>query len=171
MTFLELAKKRFTSRSFIPRPVSNEDIMYILEAARVAPSMGNTQSVRIYVLESKEKLRKLSAFAQVHDAPAALIICSEIDTAYKDPVELTNSGFADATVATTHIILAAADIDLGSVWVMKFNPEKIRTLFEIPKGTKPIHIIGLGKTAEVSNPNRHGLKRLPLTKIASFLDQ
>lgn len=133
--------------------------------------MGNTQSVRIYVLESKEKIRKLSAFAQVHDAPMALIICSELESAYKDPIELTNSGFADATVAATHIILAATDRNLGSAWVMKFNPEKIRTLFDIPKGTKPIHIIGIGKTAEINNPNRHGLKRLPLIKIAYFLDQ
>jgi nitroreductase len=170
MTFLELAKKRFTSRTFLSKPVPNDKLMYLLEAARVAPSMGNTQSTRIVVVETRENLRKLSLYVQTHDAPLVFLVCADNETSYKDPVELTDSGYADATVAATHIILAAADTSLGSVWVMKFNPEKIRTLFNLPKNFKVIHILGAGYTAETSNPNRHGLKRLPIAKVVTFLE-
>lgn len=89
--------------------------MYLLEATRVAPSMGNTQSTRIIVLEARENIRKLSLYVQTHDAPLVFLVCADKDTSYKDLVELTDSGYADATVAATHIILAATDIDLRSV--------------------------------------------------------
>jgi nitroreductase len=170
MTFLELAKKRYTSRSFLSKPVPNDKLMYLLEAARVAPSMGNTQSTRIIVLETRENVRKLSLYVQTHDAPLVLLICVDKDASYKDSVELTDSGYADATVAATHIILAAADNGLGSVWVMKFEPEKIKTLFNLPKNFKIAHIIGAGYPADTSNPNRHGLKRLPLAKIVTIIE-
>jgi nitroreductase len=170
MTFLELSKKRYTSRSFLSKHVPNDKLMYLLEAARVAPSMGNTQSTRIIVLETRENVRKLSLYVQTHDAPLVFLICADNDTSYKDPVELTDSGYADATVVATHIILAAADIDLGSVWVMKFNTEKIMSTFNLPNNFKLIHILGAGYPADTSNPNRHGLKRLPLAKIVTILE-
>jgi len=170
MTFLELAKKRYTSRSFLTKPIPNDKLMYLLESARVAPSMGNTQSTRIIVLESRENVRKLSLYVQTHDAPMVFLVCADNDTSYKDPIELTDSGYADATVAATHIILAAADIDLSSVWVMKFKPEKIKALFNLPKNFKIVHIIGAGYPADTSNPNRHGLKRLPLAKVVTFIE-
>ena len=38
MTFLELAKKRYSARGYIEKPVEKEKLIQILEAGRVAPS-------------------------------------------------------------------------------------------------------------------------------------
>lgn len=53
---------------------------------------------------------------------------------------------------------------------MNFNPEKIKTSFNLPKNFKLIYILGVGYIADKSNPNRHGTKRLPLAKIVTFLE-
>ena len=44
MDFLELAKERYSCRSFTDKPVEQEKLDLILEAGRVAPSARNSQS-------------------------------------------------------------------------------------------------------------------------------
>lgn len=41
MDFLELAKKRYSERSFASKPVEEEKLRLILEAGRVAPTAKN----------------------------------------------------------------------------------------------------------------------------------
>ena len=53
MNFLDLAKARYSVRSFKDTPITKEELDKILEAGRVAPSAKNIQSHRIYVLQSK----------------------------------------------------------------------------------------------------------------------
>lgn len=79
MSFLDLAKKRFTSRSFLPKSVLDEKVMYVLEAARVAPTMGNSLSTRIVVLRSRESLRKLRIYVSTHDAPPCILSLCRYD--------------------------------------------------------------------------------------------
>ena len=55
MDFLELAKERYSCRSFKDKKIEKEKILKILEAARVAPTAVNFQPQRILVLDSKEK--------------------------------------------------------------------------------------------------------------------
>ena len=59
MNFLELAKSRYSCRSFSNREVETEKIKKILEAVRVAPTAVNYQPQRILILNDKEKLDKL----------------------------------------------------------------------------------------------------------------
>ena len=46
MSFLDLAKKRCSTRAYQPVPVSQEHIDAIVEAARVAPTAANRQPAR-----------------------------------------------------------------------------------------------------------------------------
>lgn len=43
MNFLELTQKRFSARKFTAEPVSQEDLDYIMECVRLAPSACNKQ--------------------------------------------------------------------------------------------------------------------------------
>ena len=54
MSFLDLAKKRCSTRAYQPVPVSQEHIDAIVEAARVAPTAANRQPVRILQVTSEE---------------------------------------------------------------------------------------------------------------------
>ncbi len=60
MNFLELAKNRYSCRSFMNKPVEQEKLNLILEAGKVAPTARNIQPQRILVITDKEKLAKLN---------------------------------------------------------------------------------------------------------------
>lgn len=49
-TFLELAKKRYSVRNYLDKPVEKEKLMYVLEAGRVAPSAANFQPWHFVVI-------------------------------------------------------------------------------------------------------------------------
>jgi nitroreductase len=56
----ELIRTKLDWRSFSERPVSREDIVAILDAARWAGSGKNTQHWRFVLIEDKEELRWLA---------------------------------------------------------------------------------------------------------------
>ena len=59
MSFLELAKDRYSVRKFSDKPVEQEKIEQILEAAIVAPTACNNQPYKVWVIESEEALEKM----------------------------------------------------------------------------------------------------------------
>ena len=54
MNFLELAKERYSCRSFAEKEIEMEKIEKILEAARVAPTAVNYKPQRILILNDKK---------------------------------------------------------------------------------------------------------------------
>ena len=70
MSFLDLAKERFSVRRFDARPVEQEKLDRILEAGNVAPTGCNNQPQRVYVLKSAEALAKIRSLTRcAFDAP------------------------------------------------------------------------------------------------------
>ncbi len=133
MDFSQLAKERFSCRKFKPIPVEQEKIDLILQCALDAPTAVNKQPQRILVLTEKEKLDKLKDCTKYSfSAPLCFIICTESDKAYKRGYDGKCSADIDAAIVTTHMMLQAQDIGLGTTWVMAFNPEMVRKCFEIP---------------------------------------
>lgn len=57
MTFLELAKKRYSCRSLQDRPVEEEKLHRILEAGNLAPTAVNKQPIHFWVLKSSEAMK------------------------------------------------------------------------------------------------------------------
>jgi nitroreductase len=169
MTFLDLAKRRFSCRKFMPLPVPLDKLMYILEAGRVAPTMGNMQSVRLFVVDKAELLRPLKMRVQLHDAPLAIIVAGDPVVAYKDPTLGIEATYADATVCTTHMTLAATDIGLASLWISKFDAEWVKNQYELPENVTVYHILAVGIPDQTKDPDRHTLERLPLSKMVTTL--
>ena len=83
MTFIDLAKKRCSVRSFTKDPVDPKLLSVILEAGRIAPTAANSQSQRVVIIDNKDDLLKLSEFAQIYGAPLALLICADQDATWK----------------------------------------------------------------------------------------
>ena len=78
MTIHELLLKRFATKKFDPtKKVSDEDLQYVLEAARLSCSSSNTQPWHITVITNPElraELRPVSyGQAQVTDASHLLV--------------------------------------------------------------------------------------------------
>ena len=74
MSFIEIAKKRYSVRNYSDRKVEKEKLEKILQAAHVAPTAANLQPVRLLVVESKKVLEKIGKGANFYGAPLAIIV-------------------------------------------------------------------------------------------------
>ncbi|MDE6108314.1 MAG: nitroreductase family protein [Oscillospiraceae bacterium] len=159
MDFLPLAAERYSSRKFEDRPVPQEAVDKILAAASLAPTAHNNQPQEIIVVQSPEALALLRKCTECHfGAPLAFIISYDRDRAWKRSYDGKDSGDVDASIVTTHMMLEAADLGLGSCWVMDFIPEAVRAEFELPDNLEPVAILPAGYPAGGPSPI-HGKKR------------
>jgi nitroreductase len=81
-----------------------------------------------------------------------------------------NSGQVDASIATTQMMLQAADIGLGSTWVMYFDPQKTVEEFKLPEKLVPLAMLVLGCPAADALPSDRHTLRQPLEKLACYGD-
>lgn len=172
MDFLELAKKRYSVRSYTEKKVENEKLEAVLEAAHVAPTGANLQPQHLIVVQSDEGLNKLGKAANIYGAPLAVIVCSDTDITWKRPFDGKRMADIDASIVTDHMMLEAADLGLGSVWICYFKPDVLRTEFSIPDNLEPINILAVGYAdtdrETPLSPDRHGKMRKPLNETVSY---
>lgn len=147
MDFLELAKKRFSARSYKSDRVEPDKINYVVECARLAPSAVNYQPWHFMVIISEEQKQKVQQcynrdwFAQ---APVYIAICVDKSKAWVRKSDNKNHADIDAAIATEHICLAATEIGLGSCWVCNFDLDLFRANFQLSADKYPVAIISLG---------------------------
>lgn len=154
MNFLELAKERYSCRSFEDKEVEKEKIELILEAARVAPTARNLQPQRILVLTEKEELAKLSECTRYGwNAPVIMIVCYDKDISYKRKCDGKDEGIVDTSIATTHMMLQAQYLGLGTTWIGNFDPEKAREVYKIPENLEIIAILPIGYPSKDALPS------------------
>lgn len=146
MDFLQLAQNRYSVRKFTERPVEREIIEKILQAGMVAPTAKNLQPQRILVMTAKESLEKLDRATKCRfGAPAAMLVCYDRDVCWKrDRYDGKPSGEVDAAIVTTHMMLAAASLGIGTTWVMHFDPVAMRKEFEVTANYEPVAVLIMG---------------------------
>ncbi|MDR0917512.1 MAG: nitroreductase family protein [Oscillospiraceae bacterium] len=165
MSFQELATNRYSIRKFDPKPVEQAKLDKILEAARLAPTAHNDQPQRIKICTSAEDLAKIDGCSPCrYGAPAVLVVCYDGTATWKrnDGVD---SGVVDASIVTTHMMLQAQDIGLGSCWVMFFEPEKVTAAFGLAPELMPVALLPLGYPADDAAPSPFHTNRKPLSDI------
>ena len=109
--FLELARARWSVRSFSSRQVEPDKLDLILKAGQIAPTAVNYQPQKIYVLQSPEALGKILAITRsTYNAPTVLLVCYDTRLSWKSPfVEGYDCGEMDASIVCTHMMLEAWD--------------------------------------------------------------
>lgn len=124
--FLELARARWSVRSFSSRQVEPDKLDLILKAGQIAPTAVNYQPQKIYVLQSLEALGKIRAITRsAYNAPTVLLVCYDTRLSWKSPfVEGYDCGEMDASIVCTHMMLEAWDIGIGSCWLKDSLHEK-----------------------------------------------
>lgn len=150
MEFFELLKKRQSIRAFKEKPVEEEKLRKIFEAANFAPSAGNLQAYEIIVVGSEEKKRKLMEAASgqsfIAQAPVVLVVFANENRSSRRYGERGNELYCinDASIAAAYIQLAAADLGLGSVWVGAFDDNSVREIVKAPDYLRPVSILPIG---------------------------
>jgi len=146
MGFLELAKRRYSVRAYKPDPVEDEKLQQVLEVARLAPTACNLQPFQFIVIHTKGKeaeLRRIYSESWFMQAPIVICVCGIPSQSW---VRRDGKNYCevDVTIAMDHLILAAADLGLGTCWVGAFNPEAAREVLGLPYNVEPIAFTTLG---------------------------
>ena len=166
LSFLELAKSRYSVRKYQNRAVEAEKLTTLLEAGRIAPTAANQQPCVFLVLNEKEAIEKLAHACNPHGAPLAIVVCADKSVAWVRPFDHASMVEIDSTIATDHIMMCAQDLGLSSCWITYFNPVIIRHDFNIPDNLVPVNVIVIGYGDDKpQSPNRHEQTRKPLNSI------
>ena len=155
MTFAELIRERYSVRKFKPAKIEKEKVASILEAAKVAPTAANRQPQKIYVVTEGEKMEALKKVCKfTFDAPIIFITGYDTDRDWKNNLMPGySSGETDAAIVTTHMMLQAWELGLGSCWVGWFNSDEIKEALEIPGNVVIASILPVGYPADESSPS------------------
>jgi nitroreductase len=190
---LDIEKMRYTVRNYSNRELEKEKLDKILESGRWAPTAVNFQPQRIIVLNTEESLLIVKEFttfgyneyyAEIakecsdesksknsyhYNARTALLVCYDKDVCWKHPETGELSGEIDATIVTTHMMLEAAAIGVGSSWISYFDSKKAKKLLNLPEKIEPVVLLLLGYPAEDFKPN-HTIagKRLPIESTVFY---
>jgi nitroreductase len=156
MEFLELISKRYSVRAYQVRPVEEDKIQKILEAARLAPTAANFQPFRLIVISThgrEDDLRRIYSREWFVKAPLVIAGCAIRSEAWKR-MDGKNYGEIDVTIAMDHLILAATDLGLGTCWIAAFNPQAARDVLSLPDDWEPVAFTPLGYPADRPKPKR-----------------
>lgn len=167
MDFLELVTGRYSARAFQQTPIPKTEIEKILLAGNAAPTAHNNQPQEIMVVHSKRGLETLKKCTECHyDAPLAFVISYDKDKCWKRSYDDKHSGEIDASIVATHMMLEAADLGIGSTWIMYFIPEAIRVEFGLPDHVEPVSVLIMGYTDAEPSPDH--FKRRDLDEYVSY---
>lgn len=147
---MDLVRQRRSIRKYKPDPVDEDDLKYVLEAARLAPSWDNRQCWNFIIVKGQRLREELASAARrkwVADAPVVLVACADPSrSAKKDGKEYY---LVDMGVCVEHLILAATERGLGTCWVGDFKEKQVKKALDIPKNIKVAALIPLGKPDEI----------------------
>ena len=136
-------------RQYTGRPVAREDLERILEAGRWAPSAGNGQPWNFVVVTGREQLIEL---AKVWNPGGRHIARSAATIALvgREPEDERHRDWLmyDLGQATANIMLAAADLGIGSGHSAVADQQQAQRVLGFPGGYLAVYLIGLGYPAD-----------------------
>jgi len=154
---LRVIRERRSTLRFAERPVSEDSVEAILEAARWAPSYINSQPWEFVVVRSPQVraqvadiLRRLTISWQAFlEAPVVIVIAVNAEV---DPRHFLEDGAA----AAQNIGLMAHALGLATLWVGVFGgpdahgtPEaELRDLLRVPRALRIVSAMPIGTAAE-----------------------
>lgn len=145
--------KRRSIRAFKPIQVSEEDVRALLEAGMAAPSANNLKPWHFIVITDRQKLNRLAEIHPFADMLRQATLCIAVCA---DPEISPRYWVQDCSAATENILIAAANLGLGAVWLGCHPREErkrpIKKFLEIPERMELLSLIAIGHPAEKKEP-------------------
>ena len=165
-----LLRQRVSVRKFQQRPVPEEVIQDMLEAARLSPSGGNEQPWMFGVITDRLLIKQISKLAHgqkwIASAPLLMVMCTvcvnderggrdiqkhryphfswEISQMPQELYWALNQEEHQTKIPGTNMVLAALEHGLGSCWISRFNVKALAELLNLPCHCLPTEILAFG---------------------------
>jgi nitroreductase len=179
-SFLKLAKKRRSIRSYTDKKIERKDLELCVEAARYAPSACNSQPWSFVIIDSRKKVSQvakacvygppgLNSFAR--EARAFIAIISERQTLpawLASKLRRVDFRDNDIGIATSHIVLQAQELGIGSCILGWFNEGKIKKILSVPFHKKIELIIAMGYPADIELAEKKLKEKDKVVKYNSY---
>ena len=148
-------KERRSVRKFKSEDFSEETLTLLLEAASLAPSAGNVQPWKFYIIRDKKFKEKLgnAALGQrwMTSAPVIIVVCADLERSALAYGERGYKLYAlqDTAAAIQNILLSAVEQGLSSCWVGAFREEMAADLLDLDiDKLRPVALVPIGYPAE-----------------------
>lgn len=163
MNIAKTIEDRYSCRAYAPTAVTNEQLDFIKECVRLAPSAVNKQPWRFHIVRSEEGKAKMQQCYNrdwFKTAPM-YILASVLHDEEWVRADGKQHGNIDVAIAVEHLCLAATEIGLGTCWVCNFDATLCSQLFKLPENEEPAVIIPLGTPECDITPK----KRKPMNEV------
>lgn len=150
----ELAAKRRSIRRYTEEHISEEVFHEIMKVALTAPCSFGHRPVEFVAVRDKNRIAELAACKslggrQIIGADIVIVVIVNLDRG--------EFWIEDGAIASSYILLAAEQYDIGACWVhirnrtgkAKSADEEIRKLLNIPEGYAVLNLIALGGKGEM----------------------
>lgn len=172
MDIFEAIKTRRSIRAFQKdKPVDEATVQKILEAGIAAPSSGNSQCGRFFVVRDVGTKKRLALEAGhqkfIDEAPIVIVVVADMDVSEKSYGERGRNTYSlqDTAVAIENMLLATTALGLGSCWVGAFNEAVAAEILKLPKNMRPVAMLPIG--VPVGIPHK-GPPRLAMDDVVVY---
>ena len=144
-------------RSYEDKPVPEDAVQRIVDAARLTGSSMNGQPWSFIVIKDREKLQQLGAMIQygpyIAQAPLAIAVV----------LERTRFAVSDGSRAIQSMVLTAWDEGIGSNWVGFMGPDEVKPVLGIPDDRDLLAIVPFGYPAQTTGKGKK--QRKPIDEV------
>ena len=156
---LEFILRRQSERKYKDKPVEQEKLDRVLEAARMAPSACNAQPWKFVAVTDKELLSQIADAGSakllgmntfIGQAPVIIVIVREkpnFSSKVGGTIKSKDYSLIDIGIATENICLQALAEGLGTCIIGWFDEGRLRSILGIPSSKRVELIITLGYAA------------------------
>lgn len=150
---IDVLMRRHSTRAFSDRPVSDEDIRTILQAAMAASSAVNARDWSFVVVKDRDTLLRMAeangpAANPLRGAAFGVLVCGDLSRTYP---KAPDYWIIDGAIAAENMAIAAEAMGIGCVWLGTWpQQEKVdaqTTLFSLPDHIRPHSILAFGYAA------------------------
>jgi nitroreductase len=150
-------------REYADRPVAAADLDRILEAGRRAPSSQNWQPWDFVVVTDRDQLAALATVwrgaGHVAASAATIALVAPAEEARRETAQY------DLGQATMSMMLAAADLGIGSGHASVADQDRAREVLGLPADRRCAYLIALGYPADRSLRPVQRPRRRPLDEV------
>ncbi|MGQ9589659.1 MAG: nitroreductase family protein [Planctomycetota bacterium] len=148
---------RRSIRAYEDRPVPDDLVRDLLEAAMAAPSAVAKDPWRFVVVRNRDTLRAIAAGLpngkMLADAAVGIAVCGDLSAAHDRQLSYL---LQDTSAAIENLLLAASALGLGACWLGVHPREDrialVRKSLGLPADAVPVSVVAVGWPAEKKEP-------------------